>query len=713
MRRLIHGFTIVAMIAGIATPALLNAQPAAAASGASLSQCTNGPVGPPLSAQPCVGSNAAAVSVAIPGINGGASTSYKNWVNGNSNGSKSHWREGEFISYRTTISGLSQGQHVLVIHYDTVHSGGHALDYLGSYDGTETTASSPTSVGSTIIHANNNNPCQDLVKAGQMTLAQCNPSSLPATQKVAAPAENFGPTSSGGQQNCGGAGGTFSGSQVPGTIDLFGPSGSTMDSAAVTADNVAGGTGQCTSTVTLKFTLSQAISASQAIVIAWGGHIASQQNWGVGNSASFINGSPYHMALDTLDGASTGSQDRALANSAVFFTPSLTTSLSASTISTGDSVTDTATLSNASSSANGAITINVYSGSTSASCTGTPVASKTATPATNGNGNYTATFSGLAAGSYEFQAVFAADSSDTGATSACGTEPLTVGAPHIQITKTADAPTVNAGDPIGFTVTVTNAGTGLAHGVMVSDPLPAGSGSGVTWTIDTQSNAGLCSTSGSKPSQQLTCGPTDLAAGASFSVHVTATTSAAECTVYDNTATASSTNDGGGSSEAKITCIEIVSQITPTQTTCSTFSNGTSSTLSQVQYSVKSGKISQVNPGVFFYWVKVQATAGSNTFTVNQAISTGNFSTFFSSAAGSGVFTAGCTSVTGATVSQSGAVTTIKFTAATAGTYIIGVKYSTSGVVGVSAPSPTTVHYTFTEDSHTSTTQQGLDLVKK
>src|SRR5262249_56520231 len=116
----------------------LFAQPAAAAAGASLSQCTNGPVGPPLSPQACVGSPGAggAVSVAIPGINGGANTSYNNWVNGNSNGAKSHWREGEFISYRTVISGLTGGStvHHLIFTYDTVHGGRHALDSIGPFD---------------------------------------------------------------------------------------------------------------------------------------------------------------------------------------------------------------------------------------------------------------------------------------------------------------------------------------------------------------------------------------------------------------------------------------------------------------------------------------------------------------------------------------------------------------------------------------------------
>ena len=49
----------------------------------------------------------------------------------------------------------------------------------------------------------------------------------------------------------------------------------------------------------------------------------------------------------------------------------------------------------------------------------------------------------------------------------------------IHILKTADATQVNAGDPIGFTMTVYNDGTGDAKGVTLSDTLPSKAGSGV------------------------------------------------------------------------------------------------------------------------------------------------------------------------------------------------------------------------------------------
>ena len=154
-----------------------------------------------------------------------------------------------------------------------------------------------------------------------------------------------------------------------------------------------------------------------------------------------------------------------------------------------------------------------------------------------------------------------------------------------------------------------------------------------------------------------------------------------------------------------------MSKITPTGTTCSQFANGTAQTLAALNYSVQNGKIKQnVTPGVFFYWVSVTAPAGSNTFTITQTITTGNFSTFFDMASGSQVFSSNCGSVSN-TITQNGNTTTVSFNAPTAGTYIIGVKYDSKSVVGATAPNPTTVHYDYATTGVPGSTS-GLNLVK-
>src|SRR5262249_40400576 len=61
--------------------------------------------------------------------------------------------------------------------------------------------------------------------------------------------------------------------------------------------------GDTNTTITISFTCT-----SDHPVLAWGGHIASRLDWGAGNSAGGIQGSPYHMFAGFLDGHSTGNQ---------------------------------------------------------------------------------------------------------------------------------------------------------------------------------------------------------------------------------------------------------------------------------------------------------------------------------------------------------------------------------------------------------------------
>ena len=158
-----------------------------------------------------------------------------------------------------------------------------------------------------------------------------------------------------------------------------------------------------------------------------------------------------------------------------------------------------------------------------------------------------------------------------------------------------------------------------------------------------------------------------------------------------------------------------VSQITPTGTTCSQFSNGTAQTLANLNYSVgNDGKIKQnVTPGVFFYWVKVTVPAGNNSFTITQTITTGNFTGLFNFTSGSSAYNPNCGNVS-TTITQDPTTfaVTVQFNAPTAGTYIIGVKYDSKSIVGLPAPSPgTTVHYDFATTGVPGSTS-GLDLIK-
>jgi uncharacterized repeat protein (TIGR01451 family) len=122
------------------------------------------------------------------------------------------------------------------------------------------------------------------------------------------------------------------------------------------------------------------------------------------------------------------------------------------------------------------------------------------------------------------------------------TATITVNCPEIVVVKTADADTVNAGESIGYTITVTNNGDGTAKGVTLTDTLPTNAG--LNWKIDGGANAGDCSiTQG-----VLTCHFGDLVSGASAEVHISSPTTAATCGLVTNGASASTTNDGSADS---------------------------------------------------------------------------------------------------------------------------------------------------------------------
>jgi uncharacterized repeat protein (TIGR01451 family) len=134
------------------------------------------------------------------------------------------------------------------------------------------------------------------------------------------------------------------------------------------------------------------------------------------------------------------------------------------------------------------------------------------------------------------------------------TATVTLVTPDVTVAKSADAGLVGAGAPVGFTVTITNAGAGTATGVTLSDLLPAGDGNDINWQIDpgTGTPAAFVLT-GPVGSQNLSLVPgTTLAAGGVLSVHVTGVTTAADAppptllATLHNTATVSAGNEGAG-----------------------------------------------------------------------------------------------------------------------------------------------------------------------
>jgi YVTN family beta-propeller protein len=110
---------------------------------------------------------------------------------------------------------------------------------------------------------------------------------------------------------------------------------------------------------------------------------------------------------------------------------------------------------------------------------------------------------------------------------------------ELNVTSAPDTATVNAGSPIGITISVSNPGPGVAGSVSLNDPLPAGTG--VNWTVSPAfTGPGTCSVNGNVGSQILTCAFGSFEVGANASVHVASTSSSAG--TYVNAATITAGN---------------------------------------------------------------------------------------------------------------------------------------------------------------------------
>src|SRR4029453_12220341 len=73
-----------------------------------------------------------------------------------------------------------------------------------------------------------------------------------------------------------------------------------------------------------------------------------------------------------------------------------------------------------------------------------------------------------------------------------------------------------------------------------------------------------------------------------------------------------------------------VSMITDTSAPCAQFADGSATPLTMVLYDKgKNKKTPPVNPAAGVYWVRVQASNGPNTFSVNEVITSGNFTRTF------------------------------------------------------------------------------------
>jgi hypothetical protein len=132
--------------------------------------------------------------------------------------------------------------------------------------------------------------------------------------------------------------------------------------------------------------------------------------------------------------------------------PSLSTTLSATTVNLGGSFSDSATLTGA-LSPTGSVTFNVY---TSNACSGTPLF--TSTGALSGSTAPSGSFGPLnTAGSYYVSASYPGDTNNGSASSPCTAEVVTVGVTSPSVSTTLSAASVNLGGSFSDSATLTGA----------------------------------------------------------------------------------------------------------------------------------------------------------------------------------------------------------------------------------------------------------------
>jgi uncharacterized repeat protein (TIGR01451 family) len=262
------------------------------------------------------------------------------------------------------------------------------------------------------------------------------------------------------------------------------------------------------------------------------------------------------------------------------------------------------------------------------------------------------------------------------------------GTPDVKVEKTAANASVNAGETIAFSITVSSIGSATANNVVLSDTLP----NGLSWTVSGADAVAAGCAGTYAGGSTLTCNFGSLAPGATRTVNLSATTTASNCGTVNNTATVSATSDsnaGNNSSSASTTVVcQPSAKFAPTQTTCEDFRDGTSATLAAFNYNLRNGAINNVAPGVAFYYVKFIAPASSFTVVINQS-DDGTTPAF--GAMQLNVYNQGC-----AKIASTSGTNTISVSGATAGqTYIVSLKVDPSTVVGSATPSPATVTYTY------------------
>ena len=266
------------------------------------------------------------------GQNGGVGLPRKSpieFARGNSNSSKSHFAEGNSVPYRIEIDNLQPNtRYRILISFDVKKSGKYALDYITGFQNLQINSSELPEFVSPLRGTS----LESVAGLTVTTIAIPAPVFSGSTAFNTTASSSFATLKTATSFN-------------PETTDPV----STLSAVVRDKGNMALWNGTLNSisyrggvnmsrqdvTASIEVVFTKANNARK-VVLAWGGHIASLKDWGQGNSASSIPGSPYHMFIENVQKVSdntfvcNGNMDCQLAADAV--TPAPTCSITGPTL---------------------------------------------------------------------------------------------------------------------------------------------------------------------------------------------------------------------------------------------------------------------------------------------------------------------------------------------------------------------------------------------
>lgn len=201
------------------------------------------------------------------------------------------------------LSNIAIDSHTIEVEWDIKHSGKNAIDYI-----TTVVRTPPQNLNEEINPCRDVSPCTNAISPTPLTgLNGFTTFDIPAP----IPSQNVPPGPDAEPQTSFGV--------LPAADKKFRIYNGVIDSITY-INNADGNLGDLTAAQSSTRIRIEFRAFDSTVVLAWGGHIASRNDWGftggVPNSAGGVSGSPYHTRLISFDGSG-GNQDRSLSASAV------------------------------------------------------------------------------------------------------------------------------------------------------------------------------------------------------------------------------------------------------------------------------------------------------------------------------------------------------------------------------------------------------------